>query len=144
MYEHILVPTDGSPCSDEAIVHAVAIAHAMGSTIAFLFVMDTLSARRDGVVNIAEAQAALTTQGRAILERAERMASDAAVRATVELVEGDPADVIARRSAGFDLVVMGSHGKGILKRLAVGSVTHAIQHRIQRPLLLVRCVEEPD
>jgi nucleotide-binding universal stress UspA family protein len=143
MYAHILVPTDGSPCSDDAIVHAVAIAHAMGSAIAFLFVMDTFSARREGVVNIAEAQAAMKAQGRAILERAERMASDAGVRATVEVVEGDPADVIASRSAEFDLVVMGSHGKGILKRLTLGSVTRAVENRIARPLLLVRCVEEP-
>jgi nucleotide-binding universal stress UspA family protein len=138
MYSHILVPTDGSPCSDEAVAHAVGIASAMSSAITFLFVMDTFGAQHEGVVNLAEAQAALTAQGRAILERVQKTAIDAGVRATGELVEGSPVDVIVRRAAAVDLVVMGSHGKGILKRLALGSVTRAIQNRVTRPLLLVR------
>lgn len=143
MYARILVPIDGSPCSDEAIAHGVAIAEVMGSLVVFLFVMDTFSARREGVVNVAEAQASLTARGQALLERAERAATEAGVRAAGELVEGSPADVIVRRAAEFDLIVMGSHGKGILKRLAVGSVTTSVQHRIARPLLLVRSPEEP-
>ncbi len=35
MYVRILVPTDGSACSDEAIAHGVAIAKAMGSAVSF-------------------------------------------------------------------------------------------------------------
>ena len=67
MYAQILVPTDGSACSDEAVAHAVAIAKAMGAEIDFLFVMDALGARQEGVVNIAEAREALTARGGAIL-----------------------------------------------------------------------------
>ncbi len=142
MYARILVTTDGSACSDLAIGQGVAIARAMGSTVTFLFVMDTLGARYEGVVNMAEARDALTAQGQAIVRRAEETAADADVRAVGELIEGTPADAIASRSADFDLVVMGSHGKGLLKRLTVGSVTEAVLHRIARPLLLVRCPEE--
>jgi nucleotide-binding universal stress UspA family protein len=138
MYERILVPIDGSACSDGAIAHGVAVARAMGSSLVFLFAMDTLSARREGVLSMADALEVLTTQGQAILERAEKMASAAGVKATAELVEGSPADAIAERAADFDLVVMGSHGKGFLKRLTVGSVTTAVLHRIARPLLVVR------
>lgn len=138
MYVRILVPTDGSACSDEAIAHGVAIAKAMGSAVVFLFVMDTLSARREGVVNVAEALKALKAQGQGILDHAEATATKAGVRAAGELVEGSPAEAIVRCSAGFDLVVMGSHGKGIFKRLTVGSVTQAVMHRIAGPLLVVR------
>lgn len=139
MYVRILVPTDGSACSDEAITHGVAIAKAMGSAVVFLFVMDTLSTRREGVVNMAEALKALKAQGQAIVDHAEATATKGGVSATGELVEGSPAEVIVRCSTAFDLVVMGSHGKGILKRLTVGSVTQAVMHRIARPLLVVRC-----
>jgi nucleotide-binding universal stress UspA family protein len=138
MYLRILVPSDGSACSDEAVAHAVAIAKAMGSAVVFLFVMDTLRAWREGVVNGAEALQALTDQGRVVLDRAQEAAFDAGVGARGELVEGTAADVIVRRSSDFDLVVMGSHGKGILERLTVGSVTAAVLHRITGPLLIVR------
>jgi nucleotide-binding universal stress UspA family protein len=142
MYARILVPTDGSDCSDEAIAHGLAIAKAMGAAVVFLFVMDTLRARQEGVVNMAEALEALTVEGRTLLDRAEQVATRAGVRASGQLLEGTPAEVIVRRSADFQLVVMGSHGKGILRRLATGSVTEAVLHRIMRPLLIVRSVHE--
>lgn len=138
MYAQILVPTDGSACSDEAVAHGVAIAKAMGAAIVFVFVMDALRARQEGVVNIAEAREALTARGGAILSRAEQTAIVAGVPARAEIVEGSPAEVIVSRSDDFDLVVMGSHGKGILKWLATGSVTESVLHRVTRPLLVVR------
>ena len=139
MYARILVPTDGSACSEAAIAHGVEIARAMGSVLVFLHVIDTQSAWREGVVTIAEVRQMLTAQGETVLRHAEETAVGAGVRAAGELAEGSPADVIVDRSTGFDLVVMGSHGKGILKRVLVGSVTHGVLHRIARPLLVVRC-----
>jgi nucleotide-binding universal stress UspA family protein len=138
IYARILVPIDGSPCSDEAAVQAAEIARAMGSVVVFLYVMDTIGGRSEGVVNMGEALEALTVAGRAIVERAERTGIAAGVRTSGELEEGSPVQVIARRAPEFDLVVMGSHGKGILKRITVGSVTRAVLRRIEQPLLVVR------
>jgi nucleotide-binding universal stress UspA family protein len=138
MYLRIVVATDGSACSDECAVHAVAIAKVMGLAVVFLFVMDTLRGWHEGVVNTTEALQTLTIQGRSTLDRAEEAAFNAGVGARGELVEGTAVDVIVHRSADFDLVVMGSRGKGLLERLTVGSVTEAVLHRIGRPLLVVR------
>jgi nucleotide-binding universal stress UspA family protein len=140
MYARILVPIDGTACSDNAMAHGIALAKALDSSVAFLFAMDTLSARQEGVVNMAEARQALLAQGRLLLDRAERAAAGAGIRSTGELVEDTAAEAIVERSADFDLVVMSSHGKGILKRLTVGSVTQAVLHRIRRPVLVVRCL----
>jgi nucleotide-binding universal stress UspA family protein len=139
MYRRILVPIDGSPCSDLVVSHGLAIARAMGGAVMFLFVMDTLSAYHEGVVSVADARDALTVEGRGIVGRALNAAQDAGVGAECELVEGTPAEVIAQRAAYFDLVVMGSHGKGFFKRITMGSVTEAVLHRVTRPLLVVRC-----
>ncbi len=114
----------------------------MGSTIVFLFVMDTTAAYREGVVSVAQARENLAATGTAILDRAERLALDADVQADGELAEGDPVEVISRRAAYADLVVMGSHGKGIWRRLAIGSVSSGVLHRITCPLLIVR--RDPD
>jgi nucleotide-binding universal stress UspA family protein len=138
VYDRILIPTDGSPCSDEAVRHGLAIARAMGGAVLFLFVMDTLSARHEGVVNVSEARDTLTATGEAIVKRATDAARISAVQADAELVTGSPADEIVRRSADFDLLVMGSEGKGLLKRLTVGSVTESVLRRTLCPMLVVR------
>ena len=58
--------------------------------------------------------------------------------ATVDPVEGTTVDEIVRRALEFDLVVVGSHGKGILKQIFVGSVAAAVLQRVTCPVLVVR------
>jgi nucleotide-binding universal stress UspA family protein len=139
MYTRILVPLDGTACSYEAMTHAIAIAKAMRSSIVFFYAMDTSTEYREGVVSMAGALDKLSAQGEVLVERARKIAADSGVHATGELLEGSPAEAITQRATDFDLVVMGSHGKGLFKRFAVGSVTEAVLHRITGPLLIVRC-----
>lgn len=56
---------------------------------------------------------------------------------TAQLAKG-LANEIARRAAEFDLIVLGSHGKGILKEIFVGSVTASVLRRVTCPVLVVR------
>lgn len=139
IYRAILIPTDGSRCSDAAVAHGLVLAKALGSRVVFLFVMDTLLLYREGVVTFDDALRTLRADGQRVVERAERSASAAGVTAEHELIEGQPDEVIVDRSRDFDLVVMASHGKGFLARLTVGSVTEKVLHRIARPLLVIRC-----
>jgi nucleotide-binding universal stress UspA family protein len=135
MYRRILVAVDGSACGERAVEHAVRLAATTGSTVVFLFVMDTLREFNEGVMP--EVRRELQAQGTAVLDRAQKVAADAGVDAACELLEGSPADVIVEKAKNFDLVVMGSHGKGLWKRLTVGSVTQSVLHRTPAPLLVV-------
>lgn len=141
MYRRILVPTDGSACSEEAAQHAVALARTAGARVMFLFVMDTVRNYREGVMT--DVLRTLSEEGERSLTRAQRIAADAELSADVELAQGDPAEVILRRAEDFDLTVMGSHGKGLWKQLTVGSVAQSVVRRATRPLLLVPCANEP-
>lgn len=38
---------------------------------------------------------------------------------------------------GCDLIILGTHGKGFLKRTFLGSVSNAVLHRTQKPVLLI-------
>jgi nucleotide-binding universal stress UspA family protein len=38
---------------------------------------------------------------------------------------------------GCDLIILGTHGKGFLKRSFLGSVSNAVLHRAQKPVLLI-------
>lgn len=135
MYRRILLCTDGSACSERAVEHGIRLALATRSRITFLFVMDSLRNYHEGVM--AEVEPALAHQGRVILVTAEKAAAEAGVTADWELAEGNPADEILARAKDFDLVLMGSHGKGLWKRLTLGSVTEAVLHGIGVPLLIV-------
>jgi len=56
---------------------------------------------------------------------------------------GDPAETICEvaRTGGFDLIVVGSHGAGFLKRALLGSVSQDVLHHAPCPVLVVRHVE---
>jgi nucleotide-binding universal stress UspA family protein len=66
--------------------------------------------------------------------------------ASTEVVEGDPATEILRKAneLGVDLVVMGTHGKGLLEHAFLGSVAEKILHRIKIPVLTIPIPKETD
>jgi nucleotide-binding universal stress UspA family protein len=53
---------------------------------------------------------------------------------------GRAGDVIAEtaKNGGYDLVVMGSHGRTPVKTLVLGSVTQRVLSQCETPLLIVR------
>jgi nucleotide-binding universal stress UspA family protein len=53
---------------------------------------------------------------------------------------GHPADMIAKLAdeGGFDLLVMGSHGQGLLSNLVLGSVATKVLAQCSTPVLLLR------
>jgi hypothetical protein len=62
------------------------------------------------------------------------------------LVIGAPADAILRVSSEeqADLIVMATHGRSGLSRLALGSVAEEVIRHADLPVLLVRPVQAPD
>ena len=66
--------------------------------------------------------------------------------ASTEVVEGDPAAEILRKAdeLGVDLVVMGTHGKGLLEHAFLGSVAEKVLHRIKIPVLTIPIPKETD
>ena len=85
----------------------------------------------------AELDHALTEEAQAGLQRTvASLGRDAATR----VLHGDPAAEICREAedGGYDLVVIGSHGYGVVKRVLLGSVSHHVLHHAPCPVLVVR------
>ncbi|MFQ5992180.1 MAG: universal stress protein [Nitrospiraceae bacterium] len=55
-----------------------------------------------------------------------------------EVVRGFPTEVIPEMAGGFDLLLVGSHGRKGLSRFFLGSVSHSLVHRVACPILVVR------
>lgn len=139
----IVAATDFSEASTWALRHAAMWAQRYGAHLTVLHVHEiswVTGALCLGRFNLTE----LTEQSRTTA--AEYLASDARRHVTSgvlvqpELREGSPARVIdecaAERRA--DLVVLGTHGRGRLGRLLLGSVAERTLRLAQQPTLLVR------
>ncbi|XP_052207997.1 universal stress protein PHOS32-like [Diospyros lotus] len=79
-----------------------------------------------------------------VMEKAKRLCREAAPRHAVKVetrVEtGDPRDVICQavEKLGIDMVVMGSHGYGLIKRAFLGSVSNHCAQNVKCPVLIVK------
>ena len=66
--------------------------------------------------------------------------------ASIEVVDGDPAGEILQKADDLqaDLVVMGTHGGGLLTHAFLGSVAETVLHRIKIPVFIIPIPKETD
>ncbi len=145
MYKRILVPVDGSETSMLGLLEAIKIAQSDGCQLCLFHVVNELildysyGAQLSGM-NVMES---LREEGNAILRRAEDLARRQSVPVEsmqVECVGGPAADSIVAQASKWraDLIVMGTHGRRGLRRLAMGSDAEAVVQQSSVPVLLVR------
>ena len=145
MYDRILVPLDGSAPSARGFDEALRLARAGRGTLVLLHVVDDLPMAAE--LAPADAWEAMrrraVTRGEALLAEAVSDASRAGVDATPvlrEITAERVADAIvdqARRSE-CDLIVMGTHGRHGLERLAMGSDAELVLRHAPVPVMMVR------
>jgi len=65
---------------------------------------------------------------------------------SVLVVEGDPAEEILQKAdeVKADMVIMGTHGKGLLAHAFLGSVAEKVLHRIKIPVFIIPIPKETD
>ncbi|WP_022797459.1 universal stress protein [Thermus islandicus] len=143
MYRSILMPTDGSPCSLEAIGHGLDLAKVLSARVHFLYVLENpaqaIWIAPESVPYGLELLEDLKRAGEEAIKKALALARERGVEATGEVKEGVPIPTIVEAAKGFDLLVMGTHGRTGLDKLLLGSVTEGVLHRVSVPVLVVRC-----
>jgi nucleotide-binding universal stress UspA family protein len=53
-----------------------------------------------------------------------------------------PVDALLKQAEGAALLVVGSHGRGVLRRTLLGSVSHAVLHQAHCPVAVLRELDE--
>ncbi len=140
MYENILLPTDGSSTTVEALDHALAMASAHDARIHVLYVQDKRRSMAAGADTKDEIKRAIEVEGQRALEDAQVRIEDEGVECVVELDEGIPDRRIVdyAEEAGIDVIVMGTHGKTGPEQIAtLGSTTERVVKRAAVPVLVV-------
>jgi len=144
MYDHLLLPTDGSAGMERVIEHADEIARRDDATVELLYVVNTSSMTTIPVdASVEGIRGLLNEEGELAIEAAERICSP---ETTVEhtMLEGSPEREIVDHAveSGCDLIVMGTHGRGGIDRLLLGSVAEHVVRRSPVPVLTVH-VDDP-
>jgi nucleotide-binding universal stress UspA family protein len=145
MYERILVPTDGSAGVERAIEQAAELAVVHGAEVHSVYVLNTanfaslpMETSWEGVSDM------LREDGEEALERVRNIVRGYDVPVRTHLIEGSPSREIVDFAVeeGCDLIVMGTHGRGGIDRLLLGSVAERVVRGSPVPVLTVRVREE--
>jgi nucleotide-binding universal stress UspA family protein len=149
MYKRILVPVDGSSTSLRGLSEAVDLARSTGAVLRLVHVVDELviDTGYEPSWYSPELVEAMREGGQKILDNvAARVPRDGIVCETIleETVGGRASDRILAQAKQWpaDLIVMGTHGRRGLNRLAMGSDAELVLRSTPVPVMIVR--DRPD
>jgi nucleotide-binding universal stress UspA family protein len=147
MFNHILVPTDGSRLANKAVKAAVAFAASVNARITFyqalennaaMYGVDGFAIPGDMIVSMEKAVVAAAQSN---LEVAVKLAASKNVRG--EAVTGKNAVawegiVATAKRRKCDVIFMASHGRRGIAGVVLGSVTHQVLTHSRIPVLVFR------
>ncbi len=139
MFTKILVPYDGSPHSQRALVVAAELAHCTEGQLHVIYAFDPLPADL-GEPNYENLLNRVLSWANDIVTEGVASVKDKGVQVTHDVLEGPAAAAILRvaEAEKFDLIIMGSRGLGQFAGLLVGSVSDRVLHHAKVPVMVVR------
>ena len=147
MFKHILVPTDGSPFSQETVRRAVSFAKDTGARITAFYAKPEYPVTYYGEGMLIDPTAPeqfaqlADEQAQKILEFVEQLCQESGVNCTkLSLVSDIPYEAIieAAKQSACDLIFMASHGRRGLSALLLGSETNKVLTHSSIPVLVYR------
>lgn len=148
MFQHILVPLDGSALAEQALPTAARLARSAGGSVILLRAVRPLVEYAGGATymiytplnTIERLMKEEEAEARLYLEEIAASPTLAGVHTRLEVYTGLAAPLIffLTESQPIDLIVMSSHGRSGLKRWVLGSVAQKVVRSSSVPVLLLR------
>ena len=145
MFQHILVPTDGSPLSAKAIKNAMSLAKSLNARVTVLTVIEPYHVFSTDPEQLADTETAYNKRSHdeaaRIVSAADEVAQGIGVAyATVKLEHEKVHQAIIETASkrGCDLIAMASHGRRGVAALVLGSVTTKVLTHSALPVLVYR------
>jgi len=143
LFQSILVAYDGSKASNKALEKAIALAKASpGAKLEVLHAFDFPRLYlADGFAQVpASFNQELYNLAEQTVNEARSIVAEAGVEGTVELVQGQAAEVILKHASTHDndVIVLGSRGMGGIREFVLGSVSHNVAQHAKIPVLILK------
>ncbi len=160
VFQRILFPTDMSESAGFAFPYAAELAHRLNGHITILHVIENPSHaieqqilsylgesgwkdlqkhREDDFVAAAKNRLSAFCQ-----DMSDRLDDCPFIVEEIKVLHGLPSEIILHEAekGGFDLVVMGTHGFGLLANALMGSVATRVVRHCSKPVLTIRLPKE--
>lgn len=147
MFKNILIPTDGSEPSGQAVEHGLALAKAFDAKIVGLHVIPehfaAYSAEHIWIDDriVAQIRAAAVAYGNKYLDAFQAAAASSGVQFDRVLLSNDQVwkgIIGTAQEKGCDLILMAAHGRQGVAALLVGSETNKVLTHSKIPVLVYR------
>jgi nucleotide-binding universal stress UspA family protein len=139
-FSKILLATDFSDGSDDALATAIDVAARLGSTLEIVHVVDLMHEQFPFGVPLpfVDTEEVIVSAERALAERAGQ-ARRAGLTCETTILNGSPDVEIVRwgRETGAELIIVGTHGRTGLAHVVLGSVAERVVQHAGRPVLTV-------
>lgn len=146
-FQKILIATDGSKCSQKAILEGMELAKLIGAKVYALYVLDKnayipptletpiyLGSKWDVM------EETLRQEGANAIQYANNVAQNKGIDFEGVVIEGNPANAILEfaEQKKVNIIIMGPFGKGGLERFLLGSVTDKVVRHSKSSVLIVK------
>ena len=145
MFKHLLLPTDGSALSEDAVRKGVRLAKEQQARVTAIHVLPEFHVLTYHTAMLEDTReqfvANCKLQTEQFLSMVQRTAREEGVACETRMVTSDhPHEAITRTAeqAGCDLIVMASHGRRRLQGLLLGSETQKVLTHSKVPVLVLR------
>lgn len=139
---HILVALDFNPISEHALDYAVDLAEKIGArvTVIHVYSLAVLMALDGEYLPTADSAAHKAADAQKQLDATLATFAGRKVEIQGVLRVGEAAEEVCAQAKelGADLVVVGTHGRGVIGRALLGSVAQSVLHASPVPVLTVR------
>ena len=141
IYKKILIATDGSEYTKNAVDHGIDLAKNTGAKLYTTYVVDTAAFASIPMDAAWESMYELLRQeGDVAMKYVAEKAEAEGLELEANIIEGHPADEIIKYSEknSISLIVLGTLGKSGLDRFLLGSVAEKVVRNSKIPVLVVR------
>ncbi len=142
-FKKIMIPTDGSEYTKQAVTKGLMLAKALDAKVSAYYIVDETA-----FVNVPmdattlSIYSLLEDEGKEAVEYVKKMGDEIGVEVEMEIDEGSPVKKIIDASKNFDLIIMGTLGRGGFSKLLMGSVAEKVVRHAYCPVMVVRAKED--